>query len=91
MKRLHEVLVTLACEYTYTARGILGQIPRPNSESDSTRVGLATVLLARMKASEPCPGLAGLSAEYKAELERLAKEEEAEHQQAAKAASAVRQ
>ncbi|WP_246327309.1 pentapeptide repeat-containing protein [Candidatus Competibacter phosphatis] len=88
-KRLHEVLAALACEDAYTAQGILGQIPSSYSnDNDSTRQGLATVLLARMKASEPCPGLAGLSAEYKAELERLAKKEEAKRQQAAKAASA---
>ncbi|MDG4561326.1 MAG: pentapeptide repeat-containing protein [Candidatus Competibacter sp.] len=91
MTRLHESLVTLACEDTDIARGFLRQIRhvglRSSDDLDSTRIGLATVLLARMKANEPCPDLAGLSAEDKAELERLAKKE-AERQQAAKATSA---
>ena len=93
MVRLHEALVTLACENTDIARGVLRQIRymlRSSDNSDSTRTGLATVLLARMKANEPCPGLAGLSAEDKAELEKLAKEE-AERQQATKATSAGQQ
>ena len=89
--QLHESLAALACEDDDTAQGILRQIPSFSNDNDSTRKGLATVLLARMKTSELCLGLAGLPAEYKAELERLAKEEEAERQQAAKAASAVRQ
>ncbi len=92
MTRLHESLVTLTCEDTDIARGILRRNVRLRSSDgpDSTRTGLAAVLLARMKASEPCPGLAGLSAEDKAELEKLAKEE-AERQQAAEATSVGRQ
>ncbi|MEZ5575947.1 MAG: hypothetical protein R3F44_10020 [Candidatus Competibacteraceae bacterium] len=77
MTRLHESLVTLTCEDTDIARGILRQIRyvrlRSSDGPDSTRIGLAAVLLARMKDNEPCPGLAGLSAEDKAELERIAK------------------
>ncbi len=88
MSRLHGVLAILACEDSYAAHGILSQIPDSDAESDSTRAGLATVLLARMKENPPCEGLAGLSAGDKAKLERLAK---TERQQAAKAASAARQ
>ena len=91
MVRLHEALATLACEDAYTTQGILRQILLSSNDSHLTRKGLATILLAQMKTSELCLGLAGLPAEYKAELERLAKKEEAERPQAAKAASAVRQ
>lgn len=91
MSRLHGALAILACEDSYAAHGILSQIPDSDVESDSTRAGLATVLLARMKADPPCTGLTNLSAQDKAELERLAKEEKAERQRAAKAANTIRQ
>ncbi len=86
--RLHEALATLSCEDSHIASGILEQIS--SAEGDSTRVGLATVLLARMKANEPCPGLASLSAEDKTKLEELARKE-AERQQATKAAGTDQQ
>ncbi len=79
--RLHKTLTTLSCEDPHIASGILGQIS--NAYGNSTRAGLATVLLTRMKANEPCPGLAGLSVEDKTKLEKLAKEE-AEQEQTAK-------
>jgi len=88
MVRLHEVLATLSCKDTDIARGILRQIPKSH-DRDSSRAGLATVLLVRMKANEPCPGLAGLSVENKTKLEMLAKKE-AEQEQKANAASAER-
>ena len=79
----------MACENADTAHGILWQIPESDDESDSTRAGLATAFLGRMKANPPCPGLAGLSAEDKAKLEQLAKDE-AEREQAAKTTGAAR-
>ncbi len=74
-KRLHEVLVAIACKDADTARSIFKQIPNPNCEPDSTHVGLATVFLERMKANPSCAGLTDLSAEDKAKLEKLAKKE----------------
>lgn len=89
-QRLQKALAAMACDDADIARGIFRQIPDSDVESNSTRAGLATVLLARMKKNPPCTSLAGLSAEDKKKLEELAKRE-AERQRAAKAASAVRQ
>ncbi len=73
-QQLHAVLATLACENEYAAHGILIQIPDSSlRKKDSTRAGLATVLLARLKSNPACPGLSNLSPKFKAELERLAK------------------
>ena len=97
-KRLHEVLAAIACKDADTARSILRQADPFYSygvgmgiDINSTRTGFATVLLARMKANPPCTGLTNLSAQDKAELERLAKAEEAERPRVAKKANAVRQ
>ncbi|MDG4551008.1 MAG: pentapeptide repeat-containing protein [Candidatus Contendobacter sp.] len=87
MMRLHEALATLACKDIHIASGIHTQTSKAPFYMDSTRAGLASVLLARMKAKETCPGLAGLSAEDKAKLEQLAKDE-AERERAAKATGA---
>ena len=92
-RRLHEALVAMACENADTARGILRQISDGADDADSTRAGLATVFLGRMKANPPCAGLTDLSAQAKEDLEELAKDEaEAEREQkAAKAAGAGQQ
>jgi len=92
MLQLYKTLVTLSCEDTYISKGFLKQVSSSLTSTsvageNSTRNGLASVLLARMKASEPCSGLAGLPAEDKAELERLAKGE-AKRQQSANTAIA---
>ena len=90
IKHLYEILRTLSCKNFYVANGILRQIPEGHGslfEIESTRDGLATVLLEQMRTSQLCPGLARLSAEDKTKLEQLAKEE-TEQELAAKVAGA---
>ena len=88
-RQLHAALVAMACEDADTARGILKQIPASDDKSDSTRAGLATAFLERMKENPPCAGLTDLSAKDKAKLEQLAKSE-AERERATKTTGADR-
>jgi hypothetical protein len=67
-KELQAYLGTLACESPQIAQGLIKQIQR--RESDSTRQGLAAVLKKRL-ADPKCPGLQGLSQEWKDELKAL--------------------
>jgi uncharacterized protein YjbI with pentapeptide repeats len=77
-KKLSKELVTLACQSSYTAHGIMRRVRGESPTKESTTKGLATRLQEIRKKNvnkESCPGLFALTADDAAELTRLAEQE----------------